>query len=487
MPSAAPAVPWSIAWGRALERSNDRVVVTDARDGTSLSLGELDVVSRRAATVLRERGAVTGARIVVVTAAELEALVVLAGALRLGVVALLVHPDAGAARIDDVVRAAEPALTLLSSPQPDHPERLALADPAFTAALVGADPADDLVGPDLDADAVVLFSSGSTGPARGVRLSHRAVQDGLRRAAHALPPSSGRREGLPFRLHTVTGYRLAVVAPVLLGTTAVLLPPVPSPAAMLADADEHRVEVLYPGPGFVRAWARSPAEQRAPPPVHVRRVYVGGGGLEPDERRAFARGLGVTLHHAYGATETAGTVAVTTTRPDGHEEEGLMPLVPVRIVDDEGRELPAGAEGHVEVAPAAAMSGYLGGGPPCGRWIAPGDLGHLDAAGRLFVRGRATRLWASPAGLKVQLEDLEEVLRQELGVDVIVAGGDALGVLLEGPAPSEGWVRRARERLRARVPEYAVPTRWRACPALPRLAGGKPDLAAAARLLAEAP
>lgn len=443
--------------------------MVDARDGSVFLVSELDELSRRAVTLLRSWGLGPGDRLVVVDSGEPESALLLSGALRLGATTLVLAADSPEARAEAVAREAAAAVVVTASPT-GRPWP-ALRDPAFAGALAAASPAAELPDVPLGAPAVVVASSGSTGPAKGVTLTHLELQLGLARAMATLP-ARPLRHGLPARLHTITGVRLALFAPVLADGTVVLLAPVPSPSVLLADAGAHDVEVLYPGPGFVRAWLAEEDGRRATAPASLRWVYVGGGALEDAERRAFADGAGVALLHAYGATETAGTVAVSETRPGRAAAPGYTPLVPVHVVGDDGRDLPPGVAGRIEVEVG-----------PDGRRVAPGDLGQLDAEGRLHVHGRATRLWASPAGLKVQLEDLEALIRADTGRDVIVAGTASLGALVEGEEPGEAWLRRVRLRLGDKVPEYAVPTRWAACASLPRLPDGKPDLVAATRIL----
>lgn len=461
--------PWQAVWARAVSEGPTRVALEDARDGSVFLVSELDELSRRAVTLLRSWGLGPGDRLVVVDSGEPESALLVSGALRLGAAALLLAADSPEARAADAAREAGAAVVVTASP--NRRGWPALRDPGLARALGEAEPSAVLPDVPLDAPAVALYSSGSTGPAKGVMLTHGELQRGFIRL-RSLLPARPLRQGLPARLHTITGLRLALLAPLMSGDTPVLLAPNPSPSALLADVGARALDTLHTGPGFVLGWLAGRDGMRAPAPASLKWVFVGGGGLEDAERRAFAEAFGVTVVHTYGATETAGAVAAIEVHPGQAAPPGYQPIAPMRIVGDDGRELARGEVGRIEVE--------LG-----DRWVSPGDIGRLDEAGRLVVHGRVTRLWASPAGLKVQLEDLEALIRAETGREVIVSGTASLGVLLEGDDLGEAWLRRIRERLRARLPEYAVPTRWAACRALPRLPGGKCDLVAAARMLEE--
>lgn len=474
-------------WEAALA-TPDRAFAVDARDGSVFSVGELDVLSRKAAGMLARQGLEAGGRLVVIAAPEIETLVTLLGALRAGVTAALLHPQAPPGRIREVLDLWPGARVLSPGPQ-------------MTDALLDAEPAPPPPPLDPDADAVIIFSSGTTGAARGVRLSWRALAGGLSRLAQ-VPTVQGSpgsvlvpqtREGATALLHTVTGYRMSTLGPLLRQSTAVLLPPDASASVMLGLAADRGVQVLHVGPGFVRACNRAPARHRALVGPDLRALLVGGGALSEDERQRLADGLEVTVVHTYGLTETTGMCAAAMVTPGGPLTPGMgRPIVPVRVVDPAGR--PTDGEGLIEVAPLTPPLGYLGGESPFadpeGRWVRTWDLGRLDAEGNLHVRGRASRLHTLPSGEKLQLEDLEREIREGLGVEVAVvpvATPDReprLGALVVDVALSPAWERRARAALRERLPDHAIPTLWGTCGALPQTATGKVDLAATSAALA---
>jgi long-chain acyl-CoA synthetase len=452
------------AWRLRLQEPESPWLI-DAREGFTLTVGALDLLSRQAIGFLAAHGFSAGDRLVLPTTGDIDVLVLLAGALRAGVVVALVHPDAPPSMLNGVLD-VWPGARLL--PAGDLASGIAESE--------AVDPPDVH---DADADAVVVFSSGSTGPARGVRLSWRSLATGLNRLIDAAQlvawgalMAPGTREGVAAYLHTITGYRLMVIAPLIRLTVPVVLPRAAPVPAMLELVRAYQVQIVHVGPGFIRAFVAAGDRLVAMVPPCLQAVTVGGGALPPADRRRFVELAGISLIHTYGLTETAGTCTACVLEPGGPDVAGMgVPGVPTRIVD-----------GFIEVAPKHPASGMLDGSPVAvDGWIPTGDIGFIDADGHLHVRGRAARTFVAPSGEKVQLEDLEAVVHEVLGQEclaVVVQGRrDTIGVVVEGPVDAE----RAEAALAHRLPTVAVPRLWRSVDLLPRLPGGKPDLLAAAQ------
>jgi fatty-acyl-CoA synthase len=107
----------------------------------------------------------------------------------------------------------------------------------------------------------------------------------------------------------------------------------------------------------------------------------------------------------------------------------------VRILDDDGRPLPAGEVGRIFVGNATAFHGYTGGGTKevVGGLMSTGDVGHLDDVGRLFVDGRDDEMIVS-GGENVFPAEVEDLLARHPAV----ADAAAIGV------PDPEWGQRLR-------------------------------------------
>ena len=159
------------------------------------------------------------------------------------------------------------------------------------------------------------------------------------------------------------------------------------------------------------------------PPKSLRLILLGGAAATPElVARCIEQNLPIAL--TYGLTECASQVA-TATPEQVRAKPGSVgkPLngTTVRIVDDEGYDLPPGEYGEIVVSGATVMQGYLGQ-PPTDGTFHTGDIGYLDADGDLWIVQRRSDLIVS-GGENVYPSEVEAVLRQHPAVeDACVVG-----------------------------------------------------------------
>jgi long-chain acyl-CoA synthetase len=270
--------------------------------------------------------------------------------------------------------------------------------------------------------AALLYTGGTTGRAKGVMLSHTNLYftghagyeasrvPGLHRFLTTLPLSHA--YGL---LVTLSGMQ-SRESPV-----SVLLRWF-DPEAFLGLIQEHRVELSSVVPSMLQILLSKPLEEYDL--SSLRYVTSGGAPLAPEVEREFSRRVpSVSIRQGYGLTETA---ALISTNPPGRQRPGSVGLpVPgteVRIVDDEGRELPAGETGEICCRSPGVMAGYwhspeateqaLGDG-----WLHTGDIGYLDPDGYLFVVDRKKDLIIR-GGFNVYPRDVEDALMRHPAVQM---------------------------------------------------------------------
>ncbi|WP_310492188.1 AMP-binding protein [Dechloromonas sp.] len=219
------------------------------------------------------------------------------------------------------------------------------------------------------------------------------------------------------------------------------------------------------------------------PPASLRVALIGGAALAQSlYDRAVATGW--PLYPSYGMSETAAQIA-TFDPVDGDWQEGLVgrPMP--------GHEICIGADGRLQVRGPQVMRGYLdgsGSGIDADGWLTTGDLGRIDAAGRLSILGRADDMLIS-GGRNVHPQEVESCLAACPGVlDVAVTGqpdpvwGDLIVALVVGPVAPDDLLAHARRHL----PSAALPRKIHAIDRLPRNATGKLERAALRGLAAEA-
>ncbi|HMH91698.1 MAG TPA: AMP-binding protein [Streptosporangiaceae bacterium] len=393
--------------------------------------------------------------------------------------AVLLPPEPGGGRLLDLLSAAldgtgpailplDPALPrprlaeLLSvfAPSaietPDGTERFASHDrPSPGSAVAG--PAAEGVDPDV---AVVVATSGSTGAPKGVQLSAAALRASAVASLARIGADPAARPGQRW-LCCLPAFHVAglqvLVRSMIAGTSPVVTDGVD--AAAVASCGCAFVSL-------VPTQLRRLLDSRAPLAAFDA-ILLGGAGA-PAGLLAEARAAGARVITTYGMSETCG----------GCVYDGL-PLSGVRLrISDAGL---------IGISGTVLFSGYrsresAGSALDGDGWFWTADLGTLDDAGRLTVRGRADDVINS-GGEKVVPGDVESVLGTLDGVrDVVIVGvpdsewGELVTAVIvpEDPAvPPE--LARLRAQARERIPGFAAPRRLILVAEIPMLASGKPD------------
>ncbi|PYC87631.1 non-ribosomal peptide synthetase [Streptomyces tateyamensis] len=479
-PDEAPAaaLPPQPVEGTVLDRFDrwvhshpDRPAV-QAPDGT-LGYAELDRTARGLAERLR------GAAVVAVQAAPGTGfLAAVLACWRAGAAYLPLDPALPAARQEALLASAGAAL-LVSGPAHD-----------LTVRRIGADGTAD---PGL---AYVMFTSGSTGPPKGVAVGHDNLAAYLAGVSPVL--TGGQDEAQQYAVCSTLaadlGHTMLFGALWAGGTVRLLDPAVVADADALAEAlAEHPVDLLKLVPSQLAALltAERPAD------LLPRHCLVLGGeavGWELVDRVAALRpGLRIVNH--YGPTET--TVGVLThvlsevppaRRPAAPPLGRPLPHVEARILDRHGEPVPLGVPGELWIGGPAVARGYLGDpdrtaerfttDPATGtRRYRTGDRVRLRPDGTVEFLGRDDRQ-VKIRGYRVEPGEVEAALRAEPGITdaaVLAADGRLVAYLAAtGPDALDGLA----DRLAARLPAHLVPAVLVPLDALPLTANGKVDRAA---------
>jgi acyl-coenzyme A synthetase/AMP-(fatty) acid ligase len=146
---------------------------------------------------------------------------------------------------------------------------------------------------------------------------------------------------------------------------------------------------------------------------------------------------------AYGSAEI-GSVAVEIVGGDAAMDGAagyVQPNIELEVIGEDGVAVPAGQSGRIRMR--SDFTAAPADGSPLGEdgWFAPGDIGHLDASGRLYITGRTTDL-INVGGAKIAPDRVEQVLLQYPGMaDAAVVGvpdgrgGDAIVAAVVGKGP----------------------------------------------------
>lgn len=316
---------------------------------------------------------------------------------------------------------------------------------------------------DPDSEALIIATSGSEGLPKAVVLSHRALAAAACASAAAIPlqPGDVWLDCLP--LNHIGGQ--AILWRCLAAGACVRLHRSFDAARVWHDIAAGKASHVSLVPAML---SRLLDIADTPPPPALRCALIGGAALSQALWQR-ARDAGWPLFVSYGMSETA--AQITTLRPGEAWHEGLvgqaLPGVDITIADD----------GRVAIRTPQLLLGYLGeaGSGPVDGWLHTGDLGRIDANGRLTLLGRADDVFVS-AGINIHPQEIETQLASCPGIaDVAVTAsrdpvwGDVLAALLVGNAEPEV----VRAWSAAHLPAAQRPRRFLRVPSLPRNAMGK--------------
>jgi O-succinylbenzoic acid--CoA ligase len=315
-----------------------------------------------------------------------------------------------------------------------------------------------------DAD-LVVFTSGTTGRPKGVRLTRLNVTAAASASAEHLGHGPEDDWLLAMPMHHVGGVSI-VMRQAYTGGSITMLDGF-DPGAFAATMKGSVTMVSMVPTMLARLVERGPFSG-------LRAVLVGGGPIAPGLLEAGAE-AGLPVLPTYGMTETFGQVA--TLRPGSPLAYKAHPLP--------GVKLDIGRNGRIAVKGPQVSPGYAGEPDRPDPWFVTNDLGEIDDEGALRVMGRIDTVIIS-GGEKVNPESIESALRAHGGVDdAVVVGvpdtewGEQVVCGYTGTASAE----ELRSWLSERVPDFMIPKRFVALEAIPRTALGKPDRRAVAALL----
>jgi fatty-acyl-CoA synthase len=297
------------------------------------------------------------------------------------------------------------------------------------ARLVAAAPAGEPGVPVAEDDPrVIMYTSGTTGFPKGATLTHRNQY--LHALVYALETGITEHEVglLIYPLFHSGGADCFLLPFFLIGATVVVLER-PDPGDILAAIERERATFVFCVPTVWRRIVRL-LEERQADVSSVRHCISASDTIPREVLEAITRHFPVPPTQLYGLTE-AGVVTHFLKPAHALAKLGSVgrphPLVDVRIVDPDGKDVTPGEVGEIVARGPTVMAGYWNMPEKTAEtiragWLHSGDLGRVDADGFLSIMGRAKDMIIS-GGENIYPAEIERVLREHPGVrDVAVVG-----------------------------------------------------------------
>ncbi|MGI5324209.1 AMP-binding protein [Actinomadura nitritigenes] len=469
----------------AAARDPDAVAIAD--DHGELTYGQVDARTDRLAAALRRIG---GAPRVAVLCRNHRGMVeTLAACGKAGADLVMLNTGMGTEQLVAVVRQQEADVVIADeefgaflSALPKTVRAVTAGSPdAELETLIATAPAGPVDPPDRTGRTIVL-SSGTTGRPKGAD----------RRSRPGLQPLTSILSRIPYRVHErmlieaplfhTWGYAMLQVA-VSLRATIVLRARF-DPELTLRTVEAAGATALVAVPVMLQRIMDLPDAVRAKHDTSALRIAaVSGSALPATLATAFMDAFGDVLYNLYGSTEASWVTIATPADLRAHPDTAGTPPPGTRVavLGDDGRPVPPGTTGRIFAANELLFAGYTSGDTKEMRdgLMSLGDLGRLDAGGRLFVDGRDDDMIVSggenvfPAAIEAAVAALPQVREVAVtGVPDEEFGRRAAAyvVLRDGETLDADAVR---AQVRDRLARFAVPRDVHFLDALPRNATGK--------------
>ena len=422
----------------------DRPAMVDGVTGREITYAQLDVMSRRVAAGLAELGIRPGDVIALYSPNTILYPVVFYGATRAGATVTTVNALYTADELHKQLIDSKAKLLVTIS----------LFLPVATAAVEGTDVTEIFVcdqaegyrsvmelvasaGPEPEVTidpaedvAVLPYSSGTTGAAKGVMLTHRNIATNIAQAEVTIRVATDERIIAILPFFHIYGLTVLMNLPLRLGATVVVLPKFDL-QQFLTTLDQQKITRAFVAPPVVLALAKHPAVDEVDLSA-LKYVTSAAAPLDGELAEACAKRLGLhAVLQAYGMTELSpGTHAIPQDDPEPPPGAvgKLFPSTEMRLVGADGNDAD---EGEIWIRGPQVMKGYLGRPAETDAtidqdgWLHTGDIGRMDDRGYLYVIDRVKEL-IKYHGYQVPPAELEAVLLTDDRIaDAAVIGVEA--------------------------------------------------------------
>jgi malonyl-CoA/methylmalonyl-CoA synthetase len=426
--------------------------LADPTGAVALRFGERALTYRQlrdAATAVAEQVAGRG-RVAAWAVNEPEVAVAVMGALLAGVPITPINPKAGTSELAHILEDSAPELVLCPPGVEPPVENRVVVD------LDARGPAQLPPEPDPDAPAIVVYTSGTTGPPKGAVLPRRAIASNLDALAGAWEWTGDDFVAHALPLFHVHGLILGTLGPVRRGGGVRHIGRFSAAAAAAALGDD--ATMLFAVPTMYHRLAAE-AEQDAEIArgfASARLLVSGSAALPAVDHERIERLTGQRIAERYGMTETLMNTAV---RASGERRPGFVgpPLdgVELRLVDDDGNAIEAADDetiGEIHVRGPNLFRGYLNRPDATAEaitdgWFKTGDLATRAPDGYIRIVGRRATDLIKSGGFKIGAGEIEGALLEHPGVKEVAVTGEpdpdlgerivAWVVVAEGESPSE--------------------------------------------------
>ena len=516
---AAPLVaePATLADLIALHAAHDPARAALIYEGRTFAYGELDAHVERAANAFAHAGVRPGDRVALMFGNDPAYVAAFYGIARVGGVVVPINPMYRHSEIEHILRDSEPVAALVDAALfADVGDAFVAAGLATLAvagahavqapaasweAMLAAAPPRAPVAVAPDDLAALVYTSGTTGKAKGAMHSHATLLANCRQAGRLERRFIGAddRVLVAIPISHMYGMQSGMNGIFRVGGSMVLMPRF-HPTDVPANVERYRCTMLLGAPPMFTRWVGM-ADVASYDWSSLRVVTCGAAPLKASVIDAFRDLTGVRVSESYGLTEAGPTSHSNSAGPvDKVGSVGPpVPQVDCRLVDADGRDVARGEPGEIVLRSPGMMLGYWRNPEATAAtirngWLYTGDVAVVDEDGYYTIVDRLKDM-ISVGGFKVWPLEIENALLEHPGIAEAAIVGVRDADAAERPlafvvrAPGSGVTAEDLAAFaRGSLARYKVPVRFEFVDALPRLVTGKilrRDLRARAQALVD--
>jgi fatty-acyl-CoA synthase len=409
-------------------RTPNRTAIID--DFGEITFKELDEAAHEVANGLLEKGVKGGDGVAILARNHRWFLIAVYGAARAGARIILLNSEFSGPQIKEVSEREGAKLIIYDD---EYFDAVSKADPELgKLRALGTNPDKDESSSSTDEtledfvarssgkpapkatkhSSIIILTSGTTGTPKGANRSTPPSLAPIGGILSHVPFKSGEVTSLPAPMFHALGYLHATIA-MMLGDTLVLRRRF-KPATVFEDIEKHKVTAVVVVPVMLSRMLDALEKMDSKPDLSsLRIVFVSGSQLGAELAQRALKDIGPVVYNLYGSTEIA---FATIARPQDLEKNPatvgpVVKGVKVKILDENGNELPQGEVGRIFVGNTFPFEGYTGGGHKqiIDGLMSSGDVGYFDENGLLYVSGRDDEMIVS-GGENVFPAEVEDLI-----------------------------------------------------------------------------
>ena len=314
-----------------------------------------------------------------------------------------------------------------------------------------------------DSEAVIVYSSGTTGKHKGISLSHRAINNNADSVIDYMKPSESDCLYLNKKLTHCSSLVGEFLVSLKTGANILLAPVVIPPRVAFKYITEFKVTVLCCNPYLLDLYADE-AERTGHFPESVTKIYTSGDIVSEKAIEKARKLFNRPVYNAYGQTECGPRISVQT-EEYCHGNSAGKPIKNVDVKIDKS--------GEVLVKTNALFSGYTAGMKEIPEeWHRTGDLGYIDSNGELFIIGRTDNMIVTGSH-NVYPETVEQTITDNTDIADCLVYKDAVNLACDYVSPGVINPAAVIRTLKQLLLPYEIPRTYKRVKSISRNQNGK--------------